>query len=340
MAGKEKAASSAAPQVPASPITGALTSPGRSRWRPVLSLSLLLIVLAILGWYVAKHWQDFLILRNLGTGALVGVVVLDGLIYVWSAGMIHATVRPFAVRLDRKEGWMLAIITRFGNVLTPMRGGAVARAVYLNKLHGLSYPRFLAGMGGMVVSVVAVSVVGALAGFAYLYAATGQTMWEAAIVLSAAAAAVVLVAAVRPRMSETGSVVRRSLARLLNGWDALCRDRRAVAGLMAMNLMDILTMACIYAVLLADMGRAMPWGALIVIVSLSKITSIFQVTPGNVGVYEAALAIIGALVGRSPTDILAATITWRVLDVLVVLATGPLCSAALARKAGRSRPEA
>jgi uncharacterized membrane protein YbhN (UPF0104 family) len=45
------------------------------------------------------------------------------------------------------------------------------------------------------------------------------------------------------------------------------------------------------------------------------------------------LAIIGSLVGVRAADILAATLLWRVLDVLMVLAIGPPCSAALARRA-------
>jgi uncharacterized protein (TIRG00374 family) len=235
---------------------------------------------------------------------------------------------------------MLSVLTRFLNVLTPLRGGAIARAVYLNRVHKLSYPKFLAGMAGMLLALPLVSVLVALAGLGYVYLATGQTATKLTLILAAAAVALVALAIVRPRFSERTSPgwtsrIWNALARVVNGWDVFCRDRRSLAGLLVVNLLYLLTTAAMYWLILVNMGKPINPGLLMVIVAMGNLSVIVSITPGNVGVYEGTMAIIGSLMGVGATDILAATLLWRVVDVLLILVAGPPCSAALTRRASR-----
>lgn len=312
----------------------------------IIRLGILVVILILLAVYVWRNWEDFRklgqsnLLTLSGLWALAGVVLLDLVCYYWNAGMIQIATRPFGLRVGRGEAYMLSVLTRFLNVLTPLRGGAIARALYLNRVHKLSYPNFLAGMAAMLLALPLVSVLVGLAGLGYVYLATGQTAPKLTVILAAAAVALVAVAIVRPRLAQRTSPgwvsrIWNALARVVNGWDVFCRDRQSLAGLLVVNLLYLLTTAAMYWLILLNMGKPINPGLLMVIVAMGNLSVIVSITPGNVGVYEGTMAIIGSLMGVGATDILAATLLWRVVDVLLVLVAGPLCSAALTRRAAR-----
>ena len=104
-------------------------------------------------------------------------------------------------------------------------------------------------------------------------------------------------------------------------------------GLLAVGGLQVLTMAGIYSLLLAAMGKPAEWGVLIVIVALGNISTVVQITPGNVGVYEGMQAFLGSLMGLAVPDILAAGFAWRALDTALILIAGPISSYVLTGKA-------
>ena len=104
-------------------------------------------------------------------------------------------------------------------------------------------------------------------------------------------------------------------------------------GLLAVSGLHVITMAGIYALLLGAMGKPAPWGLLIVIVALGNISTVVQITPGNVGVYDGMLAILGSLMGLAPADIGPAILAWRAVDTVLILVVGPVSSFILTGKA-------
>jgi uncharacterized membrane protein YbhN (UPF0104 family) len=232
------------------------------------------------------------------------------------------------------EALLVALLTRFGNLLLPFRGGAIARAVYLNRTHGLTYSHFLAGLSAMLLATLAVSLLFALGGLAWVGAATGKTFAPVIWLLAAALVAVSLTVVLRPRIGPSeGPGLRGRLQRMLDGYHLVSRHRPSLLGLLAVSGLHVVTMAGIYSLLLAAMGKPAGWGILIVIVALGNISTVVQLTPGNVGVYEGVLAILGALMGLAVADILAASLAWRALDTALILVAGPVSSHVMTGKA-------
>ncbi len=307
--------------------------PRRRRWVGLARLGMLVVVLGLIAWYVARHIEDFRVVGDIHWTALAAAMALDVLIYVYSAAAVVLTVHLFGPRVRVGEAMLLSLLTRFGNILLPLRGGAVMRAVYLKRAHGLTYAHFLAGLSAMLLAMLAVSLISAIGGLGYVGWATGQTFPSVIVLLSGALVAILLTVVLRPRIGsgESGGL-RGHIQRLIDGYQLVSRHRPSLVGLLAVSTMHVLTMAGIYAVLLAAMGKAAPWGFLIVIVALGNISTVVQVTPGNVGVYEGLLAILGSLMGLAVADILAATLAWRVLDTVLILVTGPVSSVILTGK--------
>jgi len=296
-----------------------------------LRIAIMLAAMGLIAWYVVGHWRDFRVLENIGVLALLCAMAINALAYFWSGWMIRALVRPFGLTIGFHEASLLSLVTRFGNVFMPFRGGAAVRAIYLNRLHGLPYTHFVSGLAGQLVVALFVSAVCSMAGLIWAWAATGTILWSIFIPVACLPVIVGVLAVWHPRLRERGPWLWRVAAKILNGWHDLCRTPRTVLVVLAMSLVHVLTLAVVYGVLLRQIDAGIPWSLLVVIVALGNLTTILMITPGNVGVYEGGMALIGQVVGVSPASILAVTLIWRALDTAFILAAGPLCSLALTR---------
>jgi uncharacterized membrane protein YbhN (UPF0104 family) len=297
----------------------------------------MLLAVGLIAWYVAGHWAQFGAVWKLDPCIIAAVLGLDALVFVYMAAAVAFSVRPFGVGLSLSDAWVLSGVTRFGNLVTPFRGGAMARAVYLKRVHNLSYPHFVAGLSGMLLANLGVSILFAMLGLIYVHGVLHQPVMPAILVLAVVLAVLLAGAALRPRMAQRGSPARVQLARLANGWSDMCRSRSAIFGMAASYACYLLTMAVIYWLLLGNMGHAIPWLMVLVIVSVGNVSTVFQITPSNIGVYEGLIAAIGAMVGVGVPEILAATLTWRVLDALLVLINGLVCSHIAASRSAPKR---
>lgn len=310
------------------------TPPGRRKWIVAARLGILLAVLGAIAWYVTKNADDFRQLLKVPWTTLAAALGLDALIYVYGAGAIVLTVHLFGIRLRVMESMHMSLLTRFGNLLLPLRGGAAARAVYLKRAHGLGYADFLAGLSAMLLTTMAVSLILALGGLGYIAASTGKIFPGVTGVLGAALAAVCLTVVLRPRVgSSQAGGIRGNIQRLLDGYQLVSRHRPSLLGLLGVGGLQILTMAAIYWLLLASMGKPADWGILIVVVALGNISTVVQLTPGNVGVYDVIIASLGTVMGIATNDISKVILAWRVLDTALILVTGPISSYALTGKA-------
>jgi uncharacterized membrane protein YbhN (UPF0104 family) len=112
------------------------------------------------------------------------------------------------------------------------------------------------------------------------------------------------------------------LRRLVNGWSIFAHDLPAVGALLAINILHLMTMSLMLSMLLSAQGHSVPFGLTLLMVALANVSTLFQITPGGVGVYEATVAIVGSMMGLPTTDLLLAMLTWRVLDAILVLVTG------------------
>ena len=331
----------------------------RRRWLAAARLAVLAVALGLIAWYVWRNADDFRGLGKLSPASVAAALGLDAMLYVYGAAAIILAVHLFGPRLAPGEAVLLALMTRFGNLLLPLRGGAVARALYLNKRHGLSYAHFLAGLSAMLLAMLAACLGLALVGLIAIGLATGRFFPCVTALLAAILAGAAMTVMLRPRkrdqapfpgpgqnpdeqatpqrekVAEPFSLrwVRAQGRRLLDGYHLVSRNKPVLLGLLATSSLHVATLAGVYAVLLAGMAKPADLGLLVVVVAIVNVSNILHITPGNVGVYEGLLAILGSLMGLEVADLLAAGLTARVLDTALILAVGPVSSYLLTGKA-------
>ena len=119
--------------------------------RKFISYALLAIILSFFVYYIYTHFSDFKVLLNINPLWIIPIVIISLLSTIVNGIIFKNIMIPFHVNLKPKEWYGLSVVTSFYNLITPFRGGAVARAIYLKKHHSFSYTNFIATMLGVYV---------------------------------------------------------------------------------------------------------------------------------------------------------------------------------------------
>jgi uncharacterized membrane protein YbhN (UPF0104 family) len=304
-------------------------------------LAVLAVVLLVIAVYVRGHWQEFSgKVAELRLVTLLWVLLLECAVYGWYALMLRSLMWPYGLDMSLREAAMVGMATRFGNIFLPMRGGAALRAAYLHRRHGLAPTQFLAGLAGAMMAPLSVSGVVCVVGLIWLGQAGGEAVnWAYIVPLATVPVVVGALAVWSPKLQPGSARLRRMLARILGGWRDLCRHARAMRALLAASVMHLLTLSGIFTVLFTASGIDLSYGRVVLIAAMGNASNIFMITPGNVGVYEAVIALGARAVGVPAEDVTQLVFTvliWRVLDMAFVVATGGASTVALSHAVGES----
>lgn len=304
----------------------------RRRFRTLVSLCLLAVILAAAGWFVRRHWGEFRALAIANPGALWVLVALVPAMLAGNGLQLRLLVRPFGVRLAAREWFGLAVITAFYNTLTPFRGGMFAKAAYLKRRHELTLTGFLTISAGLtIVNIFGAGVIG-LAGLGSARLRTGPSAGLLAAFFTAATLGPAALMLFRPRIPQGSSPLRLRLARVLNGWRLIHDDR---AGLALLGLVTALQYAVATAATLFSfdlIGVRVGLGAALFLTSLTALSGLIVLTPAGLGIIEAVAVFAGLAIGITPAQSLATAVARRLVATAAILLLGPVCTLSLLRE--------
>jgi uncharacterized membrane protein YbhN (UPF0104 family) len=301
----------------------------RKRLSPVLALGALAAIGSYLWWHRAELASVVLaspfhlVLCALST---VGYLTANGL-------LSYAMVNKLGRRIGIWECLSLSVVTTGVNILTPIQGGTVVRAVYLKRLHNLEYGRFLATLiGSQVLMVIVCSVFAAAA-----------VMWMSfivhrpglGVVLGAAAICLVvsMLACFFPRISAKGNWVLDNVAMISDSWHRLRARPLFLATLMALVGLRVGCLLLSFWTACAAIGIQLGFVEATAIGALGTLASLLSIVPGALGIYEAVVAFVGTAVAVVPAaqSVVAALLSRVVLLVLLLVLT-PLAISFLRRQ--------
>lgn len=294
-----------------------------------------LVIAGLTGWavfYVSRHFEEFRQTLTWEPWFLVLLSILILIHYVLLGGFSQIILKTFGLTLSFKEWFGLAIITTLGNYLLPPRGGAGLRAAYLKARHGFPLAHFVSTFVAFYVlnlGIAAAAGLGALAGLPALTGRTGSVLvWFFAAVLAGTLAAMLF--PIRPRWLDWTGL--KWAARLIEGWLKI-KTRRRLLGilfvLVAANGLDMALM--IYFGNLA-MGLNLGVAGTILVTAIMSLTSLIAITPGGLGIQEAALVFSTQTLGVSPAQSLALAVTMRAGILAWTFLLGPVFSYLLLKR--------
>ena len=224
------------------------------------------------------------------------------------------------VRLSFYEWYGLAVANSLGNYLPIPQAGAVARAVYLRKVHRLNYHRFAASL--LVTYISAVALYG-VTGLVCLGAMSAQGnscpifLWFIFAALASSSMFLTPVATMVP--------LPKSLLPIREGLSALIGYTQLLKIVFLQLILICLTTSGLWLACKAmQTGSAVSWPTALVMGLLLLASGIINVTPGNIGIEQATTEVTARLLRIAPNIGFLASSIFRVVSALVVIAISPV----------------
>ena len=305
--------------------------------RDQLSGVLALAAIIALGAYIWSHWGElesvvvvspfYLVLCAFST---VGALASNGILF-------YAMVNKLGSRIGIWECLNLSVVATAFNVLTPMRGGSVVRAVYLKRHHDFAYSRFLATLIGCQVLMGIVC-----SGFAAM-ALTWMMLVDDRVGLGLILGVVTvcfggsLLTCFLPRIRASESWFWGRVAAVSDSCYALRAEPRLLAKLTALVALQVGGQVLSFWTAFGAMEVRVELLEATAAGTLATLVSILSITPGALGIYEAMAAFVGAGLAIAPINSVMATVVSRGVQLALLLILTPLAISFLQRQTSAMR---
>jgi uncharacterized protein (TIRG00374 family) len=226
-------------------------------------------------------------------------------------------VRSFGIDLRFLEWFGLSAVSAMGNYLTPFRGGAAIRAVYLKSRYDLSYPLFMSTLTILYILTLSTSAAFGLLASLGLYLLSGLFRGILAslfLLLLLSPALVLLLTKVMPvpgtpwrernnaRARHDRGIVAwilrgmdqliEILRRIVTGWQVISSDSRTLASLFGASMFNAGVTLFMIHFSFAAFGAQLPFLESLVLSNVFMLSSMIPITPSGLGVAEIAVVMI------------------------------------------------
>ncbi|MDH5512089.1 MAG: flippase-like domain-containing protein [Gammaproteobacteria bacterium] len=284
-------------------------------------------------WYVYFHHEEFLAIKEVSWFNLMLLYGAFLVIVAFNGKFIEVVSIAFDVRLERVEWLMLSAASSFANYFLPFRGGAGMRALYLAKVHGLSFTHFLATVGIMFLTYAVANGLLALIGMTLIVLSGGPvdvtlTVFFALVTI----AGFVLMKYDRIPNIRPEHFLLKQLHHILLGWTMIKRKDGLILRLWL--IISIISLASIWQCKVAFAAISVPlsWGGVILYAASKNMALLISLTPGSFGIVETISIYLGNVLGYTTAQALLVQALIRVVAISALLVIGPLAILFLKRR--------
>ncbi|MBS3112925.1 flippase-like domain-containing protein [Candidatus Woesearchaeota archaeon] len=292
----------------------------------LITTTILFAIILLLFNYLKNNLSDFKQLT------LVNPLYLFVLVLIFMAGMIlngfllDYLMRPFGLRLNLKEIIGLPIITNFYNLITPFRGGAGIRAVYLNKKHNFPYVHFLATLGAIYVILFLVNGLGGILSMIYIWLSYNIFNWIIFLAFTVFTLFLIVIIILSPKLPKSKNSLINKFIKVINGWHLIKDNKQVLFITTIIGLVQLILGAINTMITYNLFSIQIDFFKALFIASVGSLSILVAITPGNLGVGEAISIFSANLIGIPLTEAIAATILLRAINLAVILILGPIFS--------------
>jgi len=304
--------------------------------KTIISLVLFFIAAAGIGFYL-KHKPGLIgYVRDISSWSMILLFLVSVATLAANGLCLRIFARKFSIYLKWKEWFGVASVTAMGNYLTPFSGGLVARAAYLKHHYDLPYAHFLAMLAAhYMISFAVISVTGIVTALTR----TGTESYSLPVLLFflATLSTILLISYVPSVATGKQQRLLRLVQTALEGFDIIRRDRALWGKLIALTFFNVAAGGLLFFVAFASIGFAVPFTVALLIYLLTSFTLLINITPGNLGVQEAAASLAAAILGAGADMGLLAALIVRAVTILSAFALGPIFSYMLSKELIKER---
>ena len=247
--------------------------------------------------------------------ALFGVMLINGVV-------LRDLVAHFGVRLSVRSWLGLTLVGSLLNIVSPVRGGAALRFIYLKRVHGVALTEVATVLMGSTLCSLAVSAALGACTIAALGVPGGVYGWIA-LATSVLMATVLIVGLwfPPPQVKMSGIVLAR-FTRVVEAWRSLGNQPALLSRVFAWNILA----ACLHAVAfyLAFCLTSFQESWLVPATSsaFARMGTLLAITPAGLGIFEAFGVVSAAIVGADAGAALIGVLVVRIVGAIVGIAGG------------------
>jgi uncharacterized protein (TIRG00374 family) len=299
--------------------------------KTIISLALFFMAAAGIGIYLLHRPELIGHVRAISPWNMILLFLMSVATLAANGLYLRIFARKFSIQLNWKEWFGLASVTAMGNYLTPFSGGLVARAAYLKHRYDFPYAHFLAMLAANYILAFAVISITGIVTMLTL-AGTASYSWLILLFFLVTLSTILLVSFVPSMAAGKQHRLLRLVQPALEGFDIIRRDRALWGKLIALTFFNVAAGGLLYFVAFASIGFAVPFTVALLIYLLTSFTLLINITPGNLGVQEAAASLAAAILGAGADMGLLAALIVRAVAIISAFALGPIFSYVLSKE--------
>ena len=300
--------------------------------RGILSFGILLVLIVLAVLYLRENLNEFGKLRFVSPMIIVALVLLFIFGYFLIGIVTKKLLRPLGVYLGVFESFALSIVTGFYNLITPFRGGMAVRAVYLKKKHNFSYTNFFSSLSASYVLIFLSAGIMGLLSSGIIYLKEDIFSPIVSLIFLGVSLSLLFVIIFSPRMNEGKGFILDKIAKILNGWYLIRKDRGLLFFITIISIFQLLLSSLMLYLQFYVFGIEIDFVKTLFLSSIGLLGLIIAITPAGLGIQEAVAVFSASTIGISPVESLSVALLGRGVSVVVLFVLGPIFSWVLMRK--------
>jgi uncharacterized membrane protein YbhN (UPF0104 family) len=276
--------------------------------------------------YVRSNLSDFTKISDISLSyvlligcACVAMLIVNGL-------FLKALTISFDIDLNFFEYFSISVITSFGNIFLPMKGGAGFRAVYLKSRHDFDYSYFVSSLAANYLVVFNITSVAALACLGLFYIRSGGFSLPVTLAFLGVAAPTSWAILFPPPGMEWIPIgwVQERANQVMSGWRIIRKSRKTVLELCWLTALNLflgiaVTWLEFAAFHMKDThGNGIGFLQASIFSCIGALSFLISITPAALGIKESLLMFSSQFLGISQSQALTISLLDRSVNVVVL----------------------
>lgn len=297
-----------------------------SNTKSFLSIIVLFIFIAWLGFYLEDNLDQFKNLRFVYPQYLIPIILLAILQYYIIGLATKYLLEPLGISLGRLEAFVVAVASGLYNLLTPFRAGLIARTMYFKRKYNLLYTDSVTIISANQLFLFQMSTFLSLASLTMIR--IHDRIFNASLYFGFLFAFLMLscILVFNPQIPESSNYFLRKTSRIISGWYEIRRKKKVVIIIMVLSILQLLNASIMLHLQFRVFDFYIPFHQAVFLAMVSYLSAHIAITPAGLGIKEALVVFSAATIQVPAFEALSVALLGRAVSLLVLLAIGPICS--------------
>jgi len=289
-----------------------------------ISTLITIIVLGLIALYIYKNLDSYKNITSIKPLYIIPIAITY-IIGTYINGLtFKILLEPYKIAL--KNQFLIMLAASFINLITPMRGGAGFRAIYVKKKYNLSYSKFTATFFGSYIITIFVIATIALCIFTTNYI-TEKTFNPIAILIFLSLAIISTFAlTTKKQIKNPKNKITKTLYNIIEGWHTIKSQKKIIIEITIITLGNIIMLTVMNYLAFKGINHQITIIQSLYLTIISTLAIFINLTPGSLGITEALYMFATYGTGITPEIALLSALIIRLITSTILFILGPIAN--------------